>query len=466
MYKFVKIKNFYKKILDNLFEKRLGLKYFTNNLEMFMNYIVIIKILISGIILFKSYLAFSKPKYDLEYFFSQSSKRSKLIKSTDEKILQTEYKVNQNYAAFVPNLSLNSNYIRQEEPDNVFMRQQSPTEQTTIKLSLSQNLFRGFQDYNNLTINKIQRNVFLLNKEVDIVNLYLDVLNYYYQINSYYYTIENYKKEINIEEMRKEDLLRKKKLGRTRMSDIISIDASISDLNAKLLAIKIQLDTALEYFLYLTGEKNLNNIIEKENIVLSALEPLEKLLKKFLEYPAIKQAAEDYNIASNNVNNLRNKYFPSIDLSANYYFLRPDIYSGMKWDVMFTFSLPIDINLLLYNQLLEGQSKKKESLINYTDSKNLYIENVTKMYASYTAKIAQIKMLELSFNLYKENYLILLKEQQQGIATNSDVLLAMQKVNEVKISLDQNRYSAIIDLKTIKALTNSKNIIELYNAHN
>lgn len=441
------------------------LKYFVFKLEMKMNYSATFKLLVSGIFLLKSYLSFSLPKYDLEYYFSQSCKRSKLIKSDKEKIIQTEYKVNQNYASFTPNLSLNSNYIRQEEPDNAFMRQQSPTEQTTIKLSLVQNLFRGFQDYNNLAVNKIQKNSHLLNKEVNIINLYLDVLNYYYQINSYYYTIENYKKEISIEEMRKEDLLHKKKFGRTRKSDIISIEASISDLNAKLLGIKIQLDTALEYFLYLTGEKNINNIIGKDNFVLPELDSLDKWLKKVIEYPAVKQAAEEYNIANYNVSNLRNKYFPSIDLSANYYFIRPEVYSGMKWDVMFSFSIPIDINLLLYNQLLEGQSKKKESLINYTESKNLYLENVKKKYASYNAKIAQIKMLEMSFNLYKENYLLLLKEQQQGIATNSDVLLAMQKVSEIKISLDQNRYSALIDLKTIKALTDSKSIVEMYHDH-
>jgi outer membrane protein len=417
-------------------------------------------ILIICVLLAASAVKCSADGISLESCFRAALKQSEVLADDQELVRQSEEHFRQAFASMLPGISAGYTYFN-EDTSNLVPKTTDTSlykDQSTTKLSISQPLFRGFRDFAALKLNQNLITSQKLSYQWAAYQLYQDTANAFYLVLSLENDITILRKEADLYDKRITELRSRVAIGRSRSTEVLTVQVSRATLMAQLEQVKSQLSTARELLSFLTGLSPSAELSDPDKIP-SSIGSFESYGAKLPARPDIKAATARMEAAQNNVDIARGAYLPSADISADYYLSRPKgTLQNSEWDATITATLPIFTGGLNTSRHAEAESLLRQSRNDLEQVKRLASQDLRTTYQRLTYDISQVKEFTNAVDLARRNYIAVSNDYDLGLVANLDVLQAVTSYQDVERSLNRSVYALKADMISLMAITASVNV--------
>jgi outer membrane protein len=388
----------------------------------------------------------------LDDYFNAALNRSEVVASQAESIRQAEEHYKQATSTLLPTVNGVASYTWQE-PLSV----STPTTSTNFlsyqplaKLTATQPLFRGFREFAALR----QTEALVSAQNDDYLNariqLFRDVVQSFYNVLAIEQDLRNYDAEIQQGLERIEELNARVRIGRSRISEVLTVQSSIDALRAQVEFLKGQLKVARETFAFLSGLDSATTLNDTEPLP-DKLEPVEFYLGRIPLRPDMKASQKRLAAARENVSVARGAHLPSVDLNGNYYLDRPGALKDINWDVQIALTVPIYAGGLLNSKTREALSQSNQAELTESQVSRQAEQEIRSLYQSVVHDLAQLAALQKATDAARANYTAQQRDYRLGLVTNLDVLQALTASQEDQRALDRVRYTVKLDYQTLQA---------------
>ena len=382
----------------------------------------------------------------LDDYFGAALNRSEVVASQAELIRQAEEHYKQATSALLPTVNGVASYTWQE-PLSIATPSTSTTllsYQPLAKLTATQPLFRGFREFAAL-----RQTQALVNAQNDDylnarVQLFKDVVQSFYNVLSIEQDLRNYDAEIKQDLDRETELDARVRIGRSRVSEVLTVQSAISALRAQVESLQGQLRVARETFAFLSGLDAATPLNDSEALP-NQLEPVDTYLARLALRPDVKASQKRLAAARENVTVVKGAHLPSVDLNGNYYLDRPGILKDVNWDVQIALTVPIYAGGLLQSRTREAQSQSTQAELTASQVSRQAEQEIRSLYQSVVFDRAQLAALEKANDAAQANYEAQRRDYRLGLVTNLDLLQALTAAQESQRTLDRARYAAKLD---------------------
>lgn len=387
-------------------------------------------------------LGFAIPtSLSLEQAYFESLKRTETIAGKEEEINQAEEKYRQAIGGLFPTINGFASYQWQAAAGGGAF---SPTRQPLVRISASQPLFRGLRDFAALKQTSLLSEASQRSKEVALQQLFNDVSQSFYLVLSLEQELLNLQSQIRALEQRIADLKTRIKIGRSRVTEALTVQATLSTLKGQFVQTQGQLQSAKESFSFVTGITEaftLKDVLSLQEKVPSLTSYLESLSNR----ADLKMRSLQLEAAEKGVGIAWGAHLPSIDVSGNYYFKRFGFLDQVPWDVGISLSLPILNGGIISSKVAEANSVKMQAELALTKAKRAATQEIQSLYAILQADLEQLKSLGEARDLNESNFKQQTREYRNGLVNNLEVLQALTSFEESKRNLDRVRFQTKID---------------------
>jgi outer membrane protein len=380
----------------------------------------------------------------LEQVFQNALKRSELVGTQVELVNQAEEHYKQAKSQVFPQITGSANHTVQETPPGGTASNISPSEQTTVKVTADQPLFRGLKEFATIEQQNLLVTSAMANKRQTEAQLYTDAATNFYLILQLEQDLRDIQDEIEAYQKRIADLNARIKIGRSRDTEVLTVKSAMDTLVAAAEGDRGQLVAAREGFAFLTGLDRGLPLRETEAGHLAA-EPMDTYLQHLEERPDVKAAVDSLSATEKNVAIARAGHFPSVDVIGDYYFVRPGLLANSVWDAQLTATLPIFQGGLVNSQVREAASQVRQSDLNLVRVRRLADQDIRTSYANFTADIAQVQLLDRATQTAVKNFEAQNRDYKLGLVTNLDVLTSITTAQESQRALDKAKFQLKLD---------------------
>lgn len=397
---------------------------------------------------------FAAPTTLEESFRAATTKNESLLQS-DEQFAQAEEQVSRLRGGILPNLSFNLNHMLQDAPADPVAAQFSPSNQTTMSLSVSQPLFRGLREWNGLGQMKHLRSAQAAQREDSYARLYRQLAQTYLQILSFEQDLKNLKDQADVYDSRVKDISGRTERGESNQSDLVTAQATQMALLAEIRLVEGQRQSAREAFQFLTGLDATSELVDPKLITTDKVEPVEKYLERIEQRPDIKSASERAAAADKSVSVALGAHFPTADLVGNYYLKRPGFLSDINWDVGLRLTVPLFEGGSTQAGYREAVSKRKEADLELAKMRRAARQEIRSLHSQLLSRLDQLNHLRRAADLSRKNTVLLQRDFRRGLARNIDVQLALTEFRVSQRTFDQAHFHAqleMLQLQTASAL--------------
>lgn len=414
---------------------------------------------LAGIALLAARLSCASDVLNLDEYYAAALKRSEVVAIQSELITQAEEHYRQARSTLLPTISGFASYTWQDPtPAGEFSTSVSPNRQSLAKLTATQPLFRGFREFAGLRQTKEllgAQNDDYLNARVQ---LFKDVAQNFFNVLSIERDLGNLEEEIKQNVDRESELKDRARIGRSRASETLNVQSTISTLRAQVEQLRGQLKTAREVLAFLSGLEPGTVLNDSESLP-AALAPMEDYLARLDLRPDLKAAQRRVTAAQENVSVARGAHLPSLDLNANRYLERTGNLKDVTWDVQIALTVPIYSGNLLQSKVSEAVSQRTQAELSLSQIKRQAEQEIRSLYQSLVFDQTQLDALEKATEAAKKNYAAQQREYRLGLVTNLDVLQALTAFQENLRALDRARYTAKFDYIKLQAATLGRPVI-------
>jgi outer membrane protein len=381
------------------------------------------------------------PALTLDDYFAAALRRSEVVSSQSELIRQAEERARQASSALLPTVDGVASRTWQEPlPAGTAITSNAQLErQTLARLTANQPLFRSFREF--AALRQTQALVGAQNHDYQQarVLLFRDVVENFYSILSSEQDIANLDEEIRQNQVREKDLQARVRIGRSRASELLNVQSTISTLRAQREQLQGQLSVARENLAFLSGLDS--TIALRDNEVLpQQLEPLTEYLERVELRPDVQAGKERLTAGQENVAVARGAHLPSLDLNGNYYLERPGNLQDVTWDVQLALTVPIFSGGSLQSKVREAQSQHTQAELNLEQVRRQAQQEIRALHQSVLFDRSQLEALEKATEISRRNYAAQTREYQLGLVTNLDVILALTAYLENQRAADRVRF--------------------------
>jgi outer membrane protein len=328
-------------------------------------------------------------------------------------------------------------------------------DQGILKLTLSHTLYEGGRDRANINASLFQQEAQQYNVATSKNLLYISVARSFYGLLSANKEVDNIRKSIDLTEKRIQDLLERKKIGKSRNIEVLAAKAQLSVLQAQLLGAIGKSFNARNIFTGITGisgEMVLDDDVMGANLTLNKLPTLNSFLAVVNERSDILSLHSELKSSEYEIESVSAEHFPTLTLIGNYYPYRYRLVSSAPdWDAFLTLSIPIYSGGITQAQIRDVTEKKIQSELKFKRGQRTANNEVHIAYNTFVSAIEQMKSLEKALVITEQNYREQEKDYHYSLATNLDVLQALNTMYETKRSLDRTRYEALNAMAELKA---------------
>lgn len=391
----------------------------------------------------------ASPK-SLEQCYEAALARSETIADQGELVHQQEERYRQAVGGILPNVSGTASYFTQDasglsSTSNIF-----PTYQPLVKLTAAQPVFRGLREFAALRQARLLVEAQEQAKAHAARELYKDVAQNFYAILTLERDLANLATEVELYEKRVAELRGRVKIGRSRLSEVLTVEASASNLVSQAEQARGQLAREREAFAFLTGLPGGTPLRDgaPETPVLG---PLERYLERLEERPEIKASRSRLKAAGEGSWIAKGAHLPSIDLNGNYYFKRSGALKDSKWDASVVLTLPIFAGGATQSRVREAVSIETQSELAANRARREAEQEVRSLYANLQAEKQQLDALAKARGLSEKSHVEQAREYRLGLVNNLEALSALAAFQESGRALDRARYGAKLDFIRLEA---------------
>ncbi|WP_372522520.1 TolC family protein [Sulfuricaulis sp.] len=387
----------------------------------------------------------------LDEYFAAALKRSEVVATQGELIRQAEEHYKQADSALFPTVNGVASYARQDPiPAGDLPNASSPNRQSVAKLTATQPLFRGFREFAGLRQTKAlvgAQNQDYLNARTQLFN---DVVQNFYIVLSIEQDLKNFSEEINQNIDREKELNGRVRIGRSRISEVLSVQSTINTLRAQVEQLQSQLGTAREAFAFLSGLAPTTPLRDTEDLP-ATLEPLDDYLAQLEMRPDVKASQQRLSAAQENTTVARGANLPSLDLNANRYLERTGNLKDSNWDVGVALTVPIYAGGLLQSKVSEAVSQRTQAELSVSQVRRQAEQEIRSIYQSVVFDRLQLDALEKATESARKNYEAQRHDYRLGLVTNLDVLQALTAYQQNQRALDRARFTEKLDYLRLEA---------------
>lgn len=389
--------------------------------------------------------------FTLDDFFAAALKRSEVVASQVELIRQAEENYRQARAGLLPTLNGVAAYTRQDSVSGAPSNSALADRQSQVKLTVSQPLFRGFREFAGLR----QTQALIGAQSQDYLNaqlqLFRDVSQNFYTILSTEQDLRNLDEEIVQNEKRVVELNGRVRIGRSRPSEVLTVQSTISTLRAQVEQLQSQLRAAREAFAFLSGLDAATPLADVEPLP-GAIEPLSDYLGRIDERPDIRASEQRFTAADENVAIARGARLPSVDLSGNYYLDRSGgVLGDVTWDFQLALTMPIYAGGAIESQIRTAVSQRTQAELTTSQLRRQAEQEIRSAYESVVYDRRQLDALTTATETARKNYEAQQRDYRLGLVTNLEVLQALTAYQENLRALDRARFTAKLNYLILQA---------------
>ncbi|MBP6216983.1 MAG: TolC family protein [Oligoflexales bacterium] len=381
----------------------------------------------------------SSTAVNLEDALSAAIKKSETISSQEELIIQAESHYKQALSAVLPSVTALATYSHLARSPNDL----NPRSQPLLKINLTQPLFRGFQELAMIEQKKILKKAQEKSKKLAIKLLFQDVLQNYFLILSLEKELLNMANELRNYDKRIRELSYRVKIGRSRQTEILSMQSSVANTKAQMAQIEGSLKIAREIFHFLTAYPSDQSLV-KENLIVK-LGPVESYLEHIQTRPEIQAALLKVSAASENSKAVERAVYPTLDFIGNYYAYREGVLKNTPWDVSISLTAPLYDGGLLRSKISESHSQAKQASLALEQVQRSAEQEIRSLHQTVQSDLLRVQELSNRRDLAEKNMKMLHKEYLVGLASNMEVLQAMSEHDAAIRSLDNVKISGYRD---------------------
>lgn len=385
----------------------------------------------------------------LQSAYSEAVKKTEVVPQQEEAIKQAEEKYRQAFGSILPTISGLASYQWQAAAGGGAF---SPTRQPLVRVSAQQPLFRGLREFAALKQTRYLQEAAQQQKEFAMRQLFNDVTQTFYLVLSLEQEILNIQSQISALEKRISDLKQRIKIGRSRLTESLTVQASLSTLKAQLVQTQGQLKVARETFSFTTGLPDASKLQDGLSLKLQ-IAPVQTYLESLDKRPELKMRQLQYEAADQGVSIAQGAHLPNIDLNGNYYFKRFGFFDQIPWDFGISLTLPILNGGVLSSRVSEANSLRMQAELEVLKAKRAAVQEIQSLHATVQADLEQLNALTEARNLNEANFKQQNREYRNGLVNNLEVLQALTAFEESKRNLDRAQYQTKIDYLKLETAT-------------
>ena len=381
--------------------------------------------------------------------FRAAIDKTEVMPIAESRVRQSEGVVSEARSNLLPDLSLNAQYTRYDEPTPTAITT-NRIEQRTVKMTLLQSLFNK-QYYSNLSSSKASRDAERFRLSDTRLILYGEVARRFYDVQIFESDVRNLSATIELNNSRIKDLSGRTRIGRSREGDLLTAQSQLAVLQANLQVAKGELSIARGNFAQVTGLPSESQLVEvpKE---LPTLQPLDSYLKAIEERPDIKALNEDVRAARENVFAAKAGHWPTLGFTGNYY-LDQDSTSGIDWDLTVGLTLPLYSGGEVLAQTRQAIEQEVQSELALRRERRDAETTIRNAYVLATSSVEQVRALSNALAATERNYRTQNRDYRLSLVTNLDVVQALNAFHETKRAYDRAVISASSAFAQLQAAT-------------
>ncbi|MFH1208398.1 MAG: TolC family protein [Candidatus Omnitrophota bacterium] len=300
------------------------------------------------------------------------------------------------------------------------------------KFTISQPLFQGFKAIGALTgagsFRREQTEAWIRAKEL----LYTDVARAFYNVLRYEKEIEINQGIHELLEKRIKELEEREKIGRSRMSEVITARTNLKILEADLASTQGALATVRYLLEFLTGTELRERNLKEETLEEVSSKTLTEHLKMAAVRSDVKAAEQAVKTAWRGILVAQSGFWPTITLDHNQYMRREGTLSNLDWDTLFKFDVPLFSGGETVGQVKDSIGVLKQKKLSFSLAKRQAELDIKQSYQIWLSAKETNGLLKEAVRDAEKNYEIQSEEYTHSLVSNLDVLSALESLHNTR----------------------------------
>lgn len=308
------------------------------------------------------------------------------------------------------------------------------------KFTISQPLFQGFKAIGALSgagsYRREQTEAWIRAKEL----LYMDVARAFYSVLRYEKEIEISQDIHELLQQRIEELEKREKIGRSRVSEVLTAQARLKVVEAEIAGTRGTLATARYLLEFLIGTELESRSLKEETSEEISSQTLKEHLKMAAARSDVKAAEQAIKTAWRGILVAQSGFWPTITLNHNQYMRREGTLSNLDWDTLFKIDVPLFSGGETLGQLKDSVGILKQKKLSYSLAKRQAELDIKQSYQIWVSTKETEKILREAVQDAEENYRLQSEEYGRSLVNNLDVLAALELLNNTRQNQNRTYY--------------------------
>lgn len=300
------------------------------------------------------------------------------------------------------------------------------------KFTISQPLFQGFKAIGALTgagsYKREQTEAWIRAKEL----LYTDVARAFYNVLRYEKEIEINQGIHKLLEERIRELEEREKIGRSRVSEVITAKTNLKILEADLAAAKGALATVRYLLEFLTGTELEGRQLEEETSEEVSSQTLAEHLQRAATRSDVEAAKQAVKTAWRGILVAQSGFWPAITLDHNRYMRREGVLSNLDFDTLIKFDVPLFSGGETVGQVKDSIGILKQKKLSFSLARRQAELDIKQSYQIWLSAKDTNELLQEAVRNAEENYATQSEEYTRSLVSNLDVLAALESLHNTR----------------------------------
>lgn len=381
----------------------------------------------------------------LEQAYQAALARNEDVANQVELVNQAEERYQQAVGSVLPTINFLGTYQKQDSgsaSSSIY-----PTNQQTNRITATQPLFQGFREYAGLKQTSRLSEVASFNRDQALIQIYQDLVTAFFNVLAADKDYQDLITEIGVNQKRLKDIQEFRRIGRSRDSDVLTIQANIAVLEAQVESAKTTIQNSRAIFSFITGlpatvqlDDSMVSTAVSTAVSTMKIEDKKKFMDQINVRPDVNAALRSVDAADSGVTIARGGHLPSLNLGGNYYFDRPGVLQNVKWDATLSLVFPIFQGGVINSEVRVAASQLKQADLALSKARRAAEEQVQTFWELATGDLKLIDKQTNAVDLSQKNYEAEQKDYKFGLVNNLEVLQALTTAQESARALDRTRY--------------------------
>lgn len=230
---------------------------------------------------------------------------------------------------------------------------------------------------------------------------------------------------------RMDELSEREKLGRSRTSEVKTIEAQLRRTEADLEFARDKEEITRHLLEYLTGLDTIPAVTDSD-VALAPLEEEKAYLAKADTRADVLAAEAAWKVAQKEAAVAQAKLWPTVTADGNYYVDRAGISKDINWDVVLKVTVPLFQGGEAVGGIQEALSQARQARWHYVERQRSAELDIRDALAKYKAAITISSLLDQALKAAEESYLLQVEDYRRSLVNNLDVLQALQALEAAR----------------------------------